>query len=188
MDTTTFAYVAEDRIAYELQRGGIFVAKPRFDFGGADLLGMLKVGDDAKFCRIQCKGRSVRSGRSQIVIPSEYVTPGFVLFLYVEAEDEANHLYCFFESEIRAWCPRKVKGRPYRLSIPRKSYQRKLRENVFTRPVIDKIRSAIQRSDPKTEWTVLIKGTSSICFRTSATLRNASGANSRDQRRTPTSD
>ncbi|HEY5866461.1 MAG TPA: hypothetical protein VI542_13090, partial [Candidatus Tectomicrobia bacterium] len=82
MDTTVMEYTAEDLITHKLLRAKIFVAKPKFDLEGADLLALLNVSDGAKFCRIQCKGRSlVHSPTSQVEIPKGYVTGGFIVFL-----------------------------------------------------------------------------------------------------------
>ena len=103
-DTSVMAYTAEDLIAHKLQRAQILVAKPKFDQNGADLLGLLDVKDNAKFCRIQCKGRSFgSSGRSHVDVLEEYVTDGLVLFLLVETGDQARtDLFCFLGREIRA--------------------------------------------------------------------------------------
>jgi hypothetical protein len=97
MDTSVMEYTAEDLIAHKLQRGGLLVAKPKFDQEGADLLALLDVADGAKFCRIQCKGRSFGgSPHSSVVVPMRYVTDAFVLFLFIETgELKRTHLYCF---------------------------------------------------------------------------------------------
>lgn len=103
-DTTVMEYTAEDLIAHKLQRANILVAKPKFDQDGADLLALLDVKDNAKFCRIQCKGRSLgRSRTSSVTLPTKYVSDGFVLFLFIETGDrEVTHLFCFLGREIRA--------------------------------------------------------------------------------------
>lgn len=80
-DTTVMEYTAEDLIAHKLQRANILVAKPKFDQDGADLLALLHVKDNAKFCRIQCKGRSLGKYGASVEIPTKYVSDGFVLFL-----------------------------------------------------------------------------------------------------------
>jgi hypothetical protein len=63
MSTSSLEHIAEDLISHALQRQGILVAKPKFDHDGADLLALLDVSDGAKFCRIQCKGRSFVKGK-----------------------------------------------------------------------------------------------------------------------------
>jgi hypothetical protein len=102
MHSSAFEYTAEDLIAHKLQRQGILVAKPRFDIEGADLLAILQVRDGARFARVQCKGRTLLQGsRSEIAVRKQYVTPGFVVFLFIETQDlERTYLYCFFQNDI----------------------------------------------------------------------------------------
>jgi hypothetical protein len=109
MDTSVLEYTAEDLVAHKLQRSGILVAKPRFDQEGADLLGLLQVRDGARFCRVQCNGRTLRTNsRAEVVVPASYVTTGFVLFLFVETGvADSTHLYCFFASDIEKWRDRR---------------------------------------------------------------------------------
>jgi hypothetical protein len=104
-DTKQIERIAVDRIAHELQRKDILVAEPRFDQNGADLLGLVEVNDDAKFCRIQCKGRSVADGKHpEVTIPCKYVSNGLVVFVYVETgDDEEPRVYCFFGDEVKKW-------------------------------------------------------------------------------------
>ena len=80
MDTTHLEYTAEDLISHKLMQAGLLVAKPKFDREGTDLLALLQMADGVKFCRIQCKGRSIKDSNSNIKIPTSYVTNGFVLF------------------------------------------------------------------------------------------------------------
>lgn len=97
MDTTHIEYTAEDLIAHKLQRAGLLVSKPKFDREGTDLIALLQVNDGAKFCRIQCKGRSLKnSDHTNVTVPVEYVKGAFCLFLYVDKGDETTNLYCFF--------------------------------------------------------------------------------------------
>ena len=80
MDTAKTEHIAEDLIAHELQKSGILVAKPKFDREGADLLAFLEIADGVKFCRIQCKGRTIiDSKKSNIRIPQSYVSPSFII-------------------------------------------------------------------------------------------------------------
>ena len=85
-DTKKLEMIAEDLISHKLQRHDILVAKPKFDRSGGDLLAMLSVEDGARFCRIQCKGRSLYTPRSKnkVVIRNEYVTDSFITFLYID--------------------------------------------------------------------------------------------------------
>ena len=105
MDTTYLEYTAEDLIAHKLQRGGLLVAKPKFDRDGTDLIALMEVADGAKFCRIQCKGRAlINCNNSNVRIPKEYVTGAFFVFLYVDTGGSEPHIFCFSAEEIiRFW-------------------------------------------------------------------------------------
>jgi len=148
-------YTAEDLIAHKLQRAGILVAKPRFDREGADLLAMLGVGDGAKFCRIQCKGRSLlRSSTSNIDVKSDYVTDGLVLFLFVETGvADQTYLYCFFGSEIREkWiscddC--------FRLTFSRAQLSSDLAPYTFSDEKVARIKHVIEQVDVRKELKVI---------------------------------
>jgi len=122
MDTTIMEYTAEDLISHKLQRSGILVAKPKFDNEGADLLAFLGVSDGAKFCRIQCKGRSlINSPSSTIDVPKEYVTDAFTLFLFVETGNpNSTHLFCFFGKDIRETWRCSSDNRSFTLSLSQK--------------------------------------------------------------------
>jgi len=102
MDTAKLGHTAEDLIASQLQRADILVAKPKFDRDGADLLGLLNVNDGARFCRIQCKGRTIgNSGSNNVTISPKYVSNAFVVCLFVETGDtDTTNLFVFFGSEI----------------------------------------------------------------------------------------
>lgn len=104
MDTTHIAYTAEDLISYKLQHSGLLIAKPKFDREGADLLALLNVDKGAKFCRIQCKGRSLLKlkSKSNIVVPKSYIKGAFILILFIDDgnENETN-LFCFFPDDIK---------------------------------------------------------------------------------------
>jgi hypothetical protein len=98
MDTRHIENTAEDLIAHKLQRGGLLVAKPKFDQKGADLIALDILEDGAKFCKIQCKGRSLkkRGDRAKLLIPKNYVTYAFILFLYIDTDEDATNIFCFF--------------------------------------------------------------------------------------------
>lgn len=102
MNTSQLENVAESLIAHELMRMGFLVAKPLADELGADLLAFADFDDGVRFCRIQCKGRTVKRN-TQITVPSKYVKPAFVVFLYVSLEAGSGQLFCFFASDIRQW-------------------------------------------------------------------------------------
>jgi len=103
MDTTHIAYTAEDLISHKLQRSGLLVAKPKFDREGADLLVLMAVKDGAKFCRVQCKGRSlINSASSNVEVPKIYVEGAFILCLFVDDGNiRETNLFCFFPNDIK---------------------------------------------------------------------------------------
>ena len=103
MDTSLLENIAEDLVSHRLQQANILVAKPKFDVEGTDLLAFLAMADGVKFCRIQCKGRSLKNGASNISIPKRYVTKGFLVFLYIDSLDYSGDLYCFFAQDIEKW-------------------------------------------------------------------------------------
>lgn len=111
MDTTHIEYTAEDLIAHKLQRNGLLVAKPKFDRDGADLIALLDVADGAKFCRIQCKGRSLkRSKNSNVKMPVDYVSGSFFVFLYVDTGDKETHIFCFSVDDIKKYWNQKTEN------------------------------------------------------------------------------
>jgi len=124
MDTSRQAYVAEDLIAHRLQQSGLLVAKPKFDQLGTDLLVFKAIGDGVKFCRIQCKGRSVANANANVKIPVQYVTNGFIVFLYVEADAFNGELYCFLANDVRSW--KRNSKNEFTLHISRANYKSKL--------------------------------------------------------------
>lgn len=173
-DTSIMEYTAEDLIAHKLGRAKILVAKPKFDQLGADLLGLLTVGDGAKFCRIQSKGRSlVNSDHSEVTVPCEYATDGFVLFVFVETGDpEATHLFCLFGSEVRA---QQVRDGKYVLSLS-KSKLADLGRYAFTDQKADEIRGVIERIPNQAIELALISGTSGLKFGTEEAKLTGTGA------------
>ena len=131
MDTKHLETTAEDFISHKLQRAGMLVAKPKFDREGTDLLVFLDMGDGVKFCRIQCKGRSLHGSISHVEIPFSYVTNAFVLILYIETGQFNNnpYLYCFFASDIQCW--RKTDDNQYGLSLNHSNFESKLKPYAF---------------------------------------------------------
>jgi hypothetical protein len=162
MDTTHIAYPAEDLIAHKLQRSGLLVAKPRFDIEGADLLVLMSVREGAKFCRVQCKGRSlVKSVSSNVKVPKGYVTRAFVLFLFVDDGNEREtNLFCFFSRDIeRSWKLKTFKNPVkdyYRLSFSKPAFndvrkKRNLTKYSLTNHKIEEIKNVIRQADIKKE-------------------------------------
>lgn len=160
MDTIHLEYVAEDFISHKLQQAGILVAKPKFDKKGTDLLAFLEMGDGVKFCRIQCKGRSVVKTDSNIKIPEKYVTSGFVVFLYIDAGNSDGDLYCFFESDITSW--NKTSDNEYRLSITKKTFSDKLEFYRFDESKVRLIKGVIEAAKVSGEFRRLVYGTFNI--------------------------
>lgn len=104
-DTSVMEYTAEDLIAHRLQRFGILVAKPKFDQLGTDLIALRGVQKSAKFCRIQCKGRSLLNSKTpstEVYVFQDDVDDSFVVCLFVETGDaDATHLFALFGREIK---------------------------------------------------------------------------------------
>jgi hypothetical protein len=164
MDTSIMEYTAEDLIAHKLQRSGILVAKPKFDQEGADLLALDTVNDGAKFCRIQCKGRSlINSKSSSVDVPAGYVKDAFILFLFVETgEKEKTYLFCFFSRHIKTW-RYSEKYNKYTLSITAKKLD-SFTKFSFNESMIEEIKNVISRANVKEEIDRVIRGYGKIKF------------------------
>jgi hypothetical protein len=162
MDTTHMACIAEDLISHKLQHSGLIVAKPKFDRDGADLLAFMTVDNGAKFCRIQCKGRSLIKSNASVDVFESYVTDGFILFLFVNDGDESSsNLFCFLPNDIKGkWKLIKSKGSRrtlYRLSFSKSSFNNtkkkgNLIEYLFSDQKIEEIKNIITQSDVKEEF------------------------------------
>ncbi len=162
MDTSLMEYTAEDLVAHKLQRSGILIAKPRFDQEGADLLAFLQVKDGAKFCRIQCKGRSLfQSTTTHVEVPKKYVTGAFVLFLFIETGiKHKTLLYCFTAANIHdKWSSEEDQ---FSLSISETKLTSSLAEFEFNDDKIVRIRSIIEGSDTSEEFRQIIHGTLNV--------------------------
>lgn len=158
MDTSVLEYTAEDLVAHKLQREGILVAKPRFDQNGADLLALLQVRDGARFCRVQCKGRTLNpSSRAEVVVPLSYVTSGFVLFLFVEEErHEQTNLYCFFSHDMKSsW---RQRNDSFVLSIKEETFRDELRAYEATPDRITALKHIIPTTNVDEEFSRVIYG------------------------------
>lgn len=136
VSTSSLEHIAEDIVSHALQREGVLVVKPKFDHNGADLLALLDVSDGAKFCRIQCKGRSVITTKSQIEIPRKYVTDAFIVILFIEdGELTEQNVYCFFGKDIREWNRNKNNDK-YTLRFSKSNYKKKLSAHGFGKNTI----------------------------------------------------
>lgn len=150
MDTSHLEYVAEDLIAHRLQQAGLFVAKPKFDAEGTDLVAFREMADGVKFCRIQCKGRTLKGRTSNVKIPTSYVTRGFIVFLYIEGDTYTGDLYCFFESEIKTW-PLDNDSK-HTLNLAPSNYKSELARYTFDKSKIDVILDLIQSAEISGEF------------------------------------
>ena len=157
MDNSILEYTAEDLIAHKLQRSGILVAKPKFDNIGADLLAFLAVSDGAKFCRIQCKGRTVRNtAESSVNVPCDYVTDGFVLFLFVETGNkDTTLLYCFLANDITEYWKLTKDKKQFRLRLNGQTFQTDLSNFLFDETKIAGIISVIKGVDNSDDFDLL---------------------------------
>lgn len=117
MDTRNLEQRAETLITHHLLEAGILPTKPFFDHLGADLIGFTSVDDRGRFCRIQCKYRTLKA-RASVTINASYVDGAFVLFVYVRSADD-KWLYCFMPEDIRQVfrCSSTAAGSVYRLEI-----------------------------------------------------------------------
>ena len=145
MDTSNLEHIAEDRISSELQGAGLLVAKPKFDEKGTDLLVYLEMDDGAWFCRVQCKGRSLKSSNSSsIKIPVDYVTNGFLVALFLEVSEQEKMIYVFLPSEIREW--NKSNG-DYRLSLYKPTVIKNLKQCLFDKTKVGLINTLIRGAE-----------------------------------------
>lgn len=99
MDTRRLEQIGETLITSKLLETGILPAKPFFDHFGADLIGFTSIADQGRFCRIQCKYRTLKQTAS-ISVDSSYVTGAFILFVCLQT-DSKKCLYCFTADEVR---------------------------------------------------------------------------------------
>ena len=150
VDTTLKAYTAEDLISYKLQRFGLHVAKPKFDIAGTDLFAMLPFKADTgivfKYCRIQCKYRSLlETSNNPINIPESYVKPDFIVFLHINDGDVTeDHLFCFFwEDFLSNSSPWHLEGGQFRFSIT-SNFKEALKRYIFSQSKVDQIKQRIE--------------------------------------------
>jgi hypothetical protein len=162
MDTTHIEYTAEDFISHKLQLAGFLVAKPKFDREGADLLVFMNIDTGTKFCRIQCKGRSLlNSNSSNIVVLKSYISEAFIVFLLIIDNSKNNgNLYCFFSNDIKkSWKLKTYKNYSkdfYRLTFSKSTFKNtnnnNLSDYLFTDKTVENIKNIIKNSDSNKEF------------------------------------
>ncbi|MBT2760457.1 hypothetical protein [Paenibacillus sp. ISL-20] len=157
-DNSALAISAENYISNRLYRYRILLAKPFFDRDGADLLALRSVNDNAKFIRIQSKGRTIAKGKKSFLsIPKSYVTPSFVVFLYVEVESEVDlksYLYCFFNDEIYNWAQN---DENFNLTIPTDFFKREhFIRNEFNDIKAERLIKLIEFNNQNIEFSCLL--------------------------------
>ena len=148
MDTSTLENIAEDYVSFELQRGGLLVAKPKNDRSGTDLLVFEQIGDGVKFCRLQVKGRSLISSKTtNITIKKEYVTNAFVVFLYLEVPDSENQpkLFVFFRSDVEKW--NSTPKDEFQLNVNVSTYEKNLAGFSYNNIELGKIKYIISAAE-----------------------------------------
>ena len=140
---------------HELQKNRILVAKPYNDQNGTDLLAFINMHDGVKFCRIQCKGRTVlASNKNNTDIPKSYVTNGFIVFLYLDFGDNTDELYMFLASDIRLW--NLSPNNEYTLSLSHSNVREKLKRFRFESSKIVLIKHLIEQAETNGEFNQLI--------------------------------
>jgi hypothetical protein len=94
-------HIAEDKISAELQLYQFFIAKPKFDVKGTDLIAFVEFQDSFKLGRIQSKGRSlIKQKRCSVKIKIDYVKDSFFVLIYFWTEPLTNNFYYFSVDDI----------------------------------------------------------------------------------------
>lgn len=101
MDRTPEEKQAVMLVTAQLLKHGVLVANPLFDQLGGDLLGLTVAGEKAALCRIQVKYRDCTNDNA-VVIPLEYVTGAFVLFMNLKTK-MGDTIVCLFPNEIKKY-------------------------------------------------------------------------------------
>lgn len=156
MDRSPLEEIAEACITAELHRESFLVAKPKPDSLGTDLLAFVEMADGVKFCRIQCKGRSIAESSSSLEIPKDYVSGAFIVILYIEGKPRGD-LYCFFQSDIEQWNLNE-RTNEYTYSIPRKSYRDKLQSYELSQAKFELIRKLIRSAETSGDFQRMVYG------------------------------
>jgi len=161
MDTSTLENIAEDLISHKLQQQGLLVAKPKCDRLGTDLLVFSEIADGVKFCRLQSKGRSfTNSTTTNIRIHMDYVSNGFLVFLYIEYSENEQGLYVFFPNDIRQWSI--TPNNEYQLNISLSNSKDKLDFYKFEKTKVNLIKSLIRSAETHGEFKGLVYGRGNV--------------------------
>lgn len=158
-DTSHLAHIAEDLITHHLQRSGLLVAKPKNDRLGTDLLVFDQIADGVKFCRVQCKGRTVSKLGTKITIPEHHVTAGYLLLAYLTTEADEGCLYFFLPTTVKAW-PKSKKGE-YTLNVGL-NYKSTLEPWKFGSDHVQQIKHIIQQAEGAGEFKFVVFGTAHL--------------------------
>lgn len=159
MDTKRLEQIGETFIVSKLLDANILVSKPFFDRMGADLIGFTSIDDKARFCRIQCKYRELKT-RTHVQVSEEYVVGSFVIFIYVKCSDKIFFL-CFLPNDIKKFFSHSEKGNgSFRLELTKKSITelRNDKSIIFSSKKIDEISKLMRSSSVDAEFKQLVKG------------------------------
>jgi hypothetical protein len=142
-DTKRMEMVAENLIAHFLQRHNLLVAKPHFDQEGGDLYA-LTTNDSIRFCRIQCKGRTVRPGQgNNVKISKDLNLKSLVVCLFVDDGTFENlNIFVFFQDDIMKW-ETTPDGSGYVLSLSYNTLSSRLGPHRVTEQTIERIANEI---------------------------------------------
>ena len=146
-DNKPMEMIAEHLIAHFLQRHKFRVTKPYFDQDAGDLFAMTDEGGD-RFCRIQCKGRTVRPGKdggNTVEIACSHVKDQMIVVLYVDdGSFDAFHLFVFFKNDVEAWKKGKSKKVDvHRLKLTHSTFAKNLQKNRVTEAGFERLANEI---------------------------------------------
>jgi|688.fasta_scaffold177374_2 hypothetical protein len=146
-DTKQMEMIAENLISHFLQRHGILIAKPYFDQEAGDLFGITTEGG-LRFCRIQCKGRTLRPGaKSSVTISVNVNLKSLVVCLFIDdGSFDGLNLFVFFADDIQKW-PKNRSGEKYVLNIAHDTFVNELKANKVSQQTIDRIGNEIMKAE-----------------------------------------
>lgn len=146
MDTKPLEHEALDWITSSLARYNKRFVKMSFDEDGADFYVVKKEERESslilKCLKGQSKGRNITKRGENVVIPKEYVTDNFLVFVYVKKEDtDEAETYMYSADDIRnTW---RCTESDYKLYLPQKFNQEKANQkylfNKQRSEIIDKL-------------------------------------------------
>ena len=152
MDTNQLEKQAENYISSQLSKFDFLVSKPLYDKNGCDLQILDHASNPTRLLRIQSKGRSI-SNDTNVEIPKKYVNDNFVLFVYLIDENRNEHLYAFFDEQIKLF-PSDAKH--YNIFFPKKTFGKRFADNLFSMDYAGKIRELLNKTKIKKETTLII--------------------------------